>query len=603
MSFRHRLALFLVVTLAAVQVLTALAAYSFLRHSLVDKEKAELAGATDVFLRQLGLLSDRVGDDVHVLSLDFALRQAIAQHDYGTELSALRNHGRRIGATRMMLVGLDGTISADTGAASDTGHAFVYSDLLDDSASSGERTALATLGGRIYWIVVVPVRAPVPIAFIAACVPIDNALLEKLSLLSETPRSLALATADVHGRWSVAARTAKGPKTIPLPASRKRVRAGGVVDDSDAEEFLTVTTALKTASHSAPVIAVLSYPMAEAFAAYRAVVPPMLLVLAGALFLAALGAMLIVRRSARPLETLAATARRIAGGDYTPPTPLGTKDEIGQLNRAIVNMTGSIADREAALTSMIGALESARIDAVKANEAKSQFLANMSHELRTPLNAIVGFGDMLHQEILGPLGVARYREYAADICASGQKLLALVSRMLDLAEVEAGRLTLERKPLALPSVLQQAVAALRPSAERADLRMSLTADPSLPDISGDADKLRQALTSVLHNAVKFTPAGGEVTISARRDTGGAAIFVTDTGPGMSEADVEIVTRPFHRLRSALDGQHQGAGLGLPFAKAIVDLHGGSLRIVSEEGSGTTIEIRLPAPAAQMSDAA
>ena len=603
MSFRHRLALFLVVTLAAVQVLTALAAYSFLRHSLVDKEKTELAGATNVFLRQLSVLSDRVGDDVHVLSLDFALRQSIAQHDYGTELSALRNHGRRIGATRMMLVGLDGTISADTGAAGDAGRAFAYSDLLDDSASSGERTALATLGGRIYWIVVVPVRAPVPIAFIAACVPIDDALLEKLSLLSETPRSLALATADARGRWSVAARTAKGPKAIPLPASRRLRQEGAVVDNSDAEEFLTVTTALKTASHSAPVVAVLSYSMAEAFAAYRAVVPPVLLVLAGALLLAAMGAMLIVRQSSRPLEALAVTARRIAGGDYTPPPPLRTKDEIGQLNRAIVNMTGSIADREAALTSMIGALETARNDAVKANEAKSQFLANMSHELRTPLNAIVGFGDMLHQEILGPLGGARYREYAADICASGQKLLALVSRMLDLAEVEAGRLTLERKPVSVASVLQQAVAALRPGAEKTGRRMNLAADPGLPEVDGDADKLRQALTSVLHNAVKFTPAGGEVTISARRDAVGVAIFVKDTGPGMSQADVDIVTRPFHRLRSALDGQHQGAGLGLPFAKAIVELHGGGFRIVSEAGLGTTIEIRLPAPAAQMSDAA
>jgi len=602
-SFRHRLALFLVVTLAAVQVLTALAAYSFLRHSLVDKEKTELAGATNVFLRQLSVLSDRVGDDVHVLSLDFALRQSIAQHDYGTELSALRNHGRRIGATRMMLVGLDGTISADTGAAGDAGRAFAYSDLLDDSASSGERTALATLGGRIYWIVVVPVRAPVPIAFIAACVPIDDALLEKLSLLSETPRSLALATADARGRWSVAARTAKGPKAIPLPASRRLRQEGAVVDNSDAEEFLTVTTALKTASHSAPVVAVLSYSMAEAFAAYRAVVPPVLLVLAGALLLAAMGAMLIVRQSSRPLEALAVTARRIAGGDYTPPPPLRTKDEIGQLNRAIVNMTGSIADREAALTSMIGALETARNDAVKANEAKSQFLANMSHELRTPLNAIVGFGDMLHQEILGPLGGARYREYAADICASGQKLLALVSRMLDLAEVEAGRLTLERKPVSVASVLQQAVAALRPGAEKTGRRMNLAADPGLPEVDGDADKLRQALTSVLHNAVKFTPAGGEVTISARRDAVGVAIFVKDTGPGMSQADVDIVTRPFHRLRSALDGQHQGAGLGLPFAKAIVELHGGGFRIVSEAGLGTTIEIRLPAPAAQMSDAA
>jgi signal transduction histidine kinase len=603
MSFGQRLALFLVVTLAAVQLLTAAVAYSFLRHSLVDKEKTELAAATHVFLRQLGILSERVGDDVQVLSLDYALRQAIAQHDYATELSALRNHGHRVGATRMMLVGLDGRISADTGASADAGRAFAYADLLDDAAVSGERTALATLGGKVYWIVVVPVRAPVPIAFIAACVPIDDALLEKLSTLSETPRGIALATAGAHGAWSVVARTAKGPKTIELPSTARRRREGEILDDSDDEEFLTITTALKTASHSAPVVAVLSYPMAEAFAAYRAVVLPVLLVLAGALLLAAVGAMVIVRRSARPLETLAATARRIASGDYTPPARIAARDEIGQLNHAIVNMTGSIADREAALTSMIGALESARIEAVKANEAKSQFLANMSHELRTPLNAIVGFGEMLHQEILGPLGVTRYREYAADICASGQKLLTQVSRMLDLAEADAGRLTLERKPMSPAGVLQQAAAALKSSADAAKITMIVQADPALPQIEGDADKLRQALTSILHNAVKFTPAGGEVRIGARRDLGCVLIRVEDTGIGMSEADIEVVTRPFHRLRSALDGQHQGAGLGLPYAKAVIDLHGGRFTIASEEDLGTVVEIRLPERAAVLSDAA
>jgi signal transduction histidine kinase len=602
-SFRHRLALFLVVTLAGVQILTAVVAYSFLRHSLVDKEKSELAAATNVFLRQLSILSERVGDDVQVLSLDFALRQAIAQHDYATELSALRNHGHRVGATRMMLVGMDGTIGADTGAASDTGKAFVYADLLQDSAETGERTALATLGGKIYWIVVVPVRAPVPIAFVAACVPIDDALLQKLSGLSETPRAIALATLSPKGGWTVSARTAQGPKTIPLPSTTAPHGTGEVIDDSDAEEFLTVTTRLKTASNSAPVVAVLSYPMAEAFAAYRSIVPPVLLVLAGALLLAALGAMLIVRRSAKPLETLAATAQNIAAGDYTPPAPITAKDEIGQLNRAIGEMAGSIADREAALTSMIGALETARNDAVKANEAKSQFLANMSHELRTPLNAIVGFGEMLHQEILGPLGVARYRDYAADIRASGQKLLALVSRMLDLAEAEAGRFAIEKKPVATWSILQQAVAAMKPDAEQAKIALTLTADSPLPEVEGDADKLRQALTSILHNAVKFTPAGGEVRVAARRDTNGAAIRIEDTGMGMSEADLEVVTRPFHRLRSALDGQHQGAGLGLPFAKAIIDLHGGVMTIASREGAGTTIEIRLPARTAAVSEAA
>jgi len=253
---------------------------------------------------------------------------------------------------------------------------------------------------------------------------------------------------------------------------------------------------------------------------------------------------------------------------------------------------------------MIGALEAARSDAVKANEAKSHFLANMSHELRTPLNAIVGFGDMLHEEILGPLGVARYREYAADICASGQHLLALVSQMLDLADVEARRLTIEHKRLSPGDLLHQTIAVIGTMAEKANVRMTFASDwSSLPDIEGDMMKLRQAFISVLHNAVKFTAAGGEVRVLACRDASGIVVNIKDTGVGMTEADIEVVTRPFHRLRSALDGQHQGAGLGLPFAKAIVDLHGGTLTIRSTPGAGTSVEIRLPASQASMSEAA
>jgi signal transduction histidine kinase len=375
------------------------------------------------------------------------------------------------------------------------------------------------------------------------------------------------------------------------------------VDEPGHGEFLTVTANLTTASHSAPVIAVLAYPLTEAFAAYRAVVLPVLLVLAGALLLAAISAMLVVRSASRPLEALAGTARRIAAGDYTPPPQMRTKDEIGTLSDALIGMTSSIADREAALNAMIGALEAARSDAVKANEAKSQFLANMSHELRTPLNAIVGFGDMLHHEILGPLGVARYREYAADISASGQRLLGLVSRMLDLADVDARRLTIERRRVAPGDLLHEIVAGLRSIAGNAKVQLSFDPQAALPDIEGDAVKLRQAFTSILHNAVKFTPPGGEVRVCAHREGDEVLVRISDTGVGMTEADVEVVTRPFHRLRSALDGQHQGAGLGLPYAKAIVELHGGRLTIRSVLGAGTNVEIHLPASLAAMGQAA
>ncbi|HVP85559.1 MAG TPA: ATP-binding protein [Rhizomicrobium sp.] len=600
MTFRRRLALFLIATLIGVQVLSAGLGYVFLRHTLVEKGKRELTTEAGVFTRQLNVLSERATEGVEVLSLDYALRQAIAQRDYDTELSALRNHGHRIGATRMLLVGLDGKITADTGAPFSQSGAFLYSSLLSDAAVNNRATALATLDGRVYWIVAVPVLAPVPIAFIAACIPVDNTLLDKLRTMSVEQRSIALATHGGDGLWKVVAKTNDYVDVI-LP--RHNAVEANVVTTQN-REFLTVTAPLKTAQHSAPVFVILDYPLDEALAPYLAIAKPILLVLAGALVLALIGSMLIVRTFSQPLEQLAAAARRIAGGDYTRPERLKQRDELGHLSDALINMTGSIAEREAALTSAIGSLEVARNEAVKANEAKSHFLANMSHELRTPLNAIVGFGEMLHQEVLGPIGVKRYGEYAADIVKSGQHLLSLVAKMLDLADFEAGRMEISRRPVTLVTIVRNSATLLKPMVEKGGIELHVADDlAAMPEFAGDAAKLGSAVHGVLHNAVKFTPKGGRVSVTASRARDGVRLAVEDTGVGMQPEDIEVVVRPFHRLRSALDGQHQGTGLGLPFAKAIVEQHGGTLTIYSMPGEGTRVEIVLPLAATALSDAA
>jgi two-component system cell cycle sensor histidine kinase PleC len=175
--------------------------------------------------------------------------------------------------------------------------------------------------------------------------------------------------------------------------------------------------------------------------------------------------------------------------------------------------------------------------------------------------------------------------------------------MLDLAEIESGTLVLDRNLTSASEALRQAVAAIRPQAEARKVSIAICCDSSIAaSIEGDANKLRQSFTSILHNAIKFSPEGGEVVASLALEVGAVVIRITDLGAGMNEADIEIVTRPFHRLRSALDGQHQGAGLGLPFAKAIVELHGGTLSISSAPGAGTVVEVRLPAKA-RMSAAA
>ena len=592
MSFRNRLALFLMATLVCVQAATAIFAYAFLRGQIIERGKRELSDAMQSFTRQVDFLSQRATDGVQVLALDYALRSAIGKSDHDTELSVLHNHGRRIGAARMMLVRLDGTISADTAQSRNSGGKFPFAALLGTAAESDRGTALVTLGNQVDWMIVVPVRAPLPIAFIAASIPLDNTLLDEIRRASSSPHPIVLAAKTDNASWRVLART-KDIGDFDLPAIVQETRAPAIVVHNHSQA-LAIVAPLKTAEGSAPVAAIIDFPLSEALAAYRGLITPMLLMLGAALIVAAGGATLIVRRVSRPLELLAAAAQRIAAGDYTHPLlPSAGHDEIGRLTDSITDMTGAIAERESALTAAMEAAEIARVEAVKANEAKSQFLANMSHELRTPLNAIVGFSQMLEQQVLGPIGNQRYLQYARDIQGSGEHLRDLFERMLDLAQAESHNLSLSRAPLLVGMLVREAVELHRSYARRGEVELILAPGIEGIRIDGDAQKLRQSFSNVIQNAIKFTPPDGKVIIGSRVQRERVAIRISDTGVGIKPEHLQSVLKPFQRHRSALDGQHQGAGLGLPYAHAIAEMHGGSVSVASTVGQGTVVTIELP----------
>jgi signal transduction histidine kinase len=247
-------------------------------------------------------------------------------------------------------------------------------------------------------------------------------------------------------------------------------------------------------------------------------------------------------------------------------------------------------------------VEERTIELASANRAKSMFLANMSHELRTPLNAIIGFGEMMHREIMGPIGVPAYKEYAHHIHESGMHLFSLVEEMLDLAKVEAGKLQIERVPTQPGILLGESLMMLRFTAESAKVEIVVSGDPSTwPVLDGDPVKLKQVFVNLVGNAVKFTPPGGHVIVSGEVDAAGLRIRIRDNGIGMRAEDIPLVLQPFYRVNSVLDGKHQGAGLGLPFANSVVELHGGALDLESELGAGTTVTVTLPV-ASQMVDA-
>jgi signal transduction histidine kinase len=280
-----------------------------------------------------------------------------------------------------------------------------------------------------------------------------------------------------------------------------------------------------------------------------------------------------------PIRLTEARLAAIASGDFSGHVDVPNRDELGSLAANVNRMNDELGR-------LYQELETA-------SRHKSEFLANMSHELRTPLNAVIGFSDVLSEQMFGELN-AKQLEYLDDIRSSGRHLLALINDILDLSKVEAGRMELSLSQFSLPEAIESGLTMVRERAARQGIELALKLDLKDDVIEADERKIKQVLFNLLSNAVKFTPAGGNVMVTARDDAETVEISVRDSGIGIDKEDQVRIFEAFQQAERGPARVQEGTGLGLGLARRFVELHGGTISVESEPGQGSTFTVRLPA---------
>ena len=268
-----------------------------------------------------------------------------------------------------------------------------------------------------------------------------------------------------------------------------------------------------------------------------------------------------------------------------------------KLNQTALRMLEFRAEKDALIAELEEAKsksDEARHRAEDANIAKSRFLATISHELRTPLNAILGFSEVMKEEIMGPHQIPAYKDYAGDIHRSGEHLLNLISELLDISRIEAGRYELNEEPVRIDRIADDCHALLKLRAQEGGIRITEAFEPDLPAVQADQRAVRQIWLNLISNAIKFTPYGGEVVLSVSRTrTGGIAMSVRDTGPGIPQEEIPTVLSTFGQGSLAHRKAERGAGLGLPIVQGLAKLHDCTFELKSKLRAGTEAIIVFP----------
>ena len=538
---------------------------------------AELAASGTVFDRNWVMRTNALESGARLLAKDFGFRAAVATHDRATVQSALSNLNGRLGSDAAFLVGPDGQVVPAVAAAPLTLDARVVSAITQQDRTAG----VFTSAGAPYEAVAVPILAPQLAGWLVLAVRLDDremASLRQLSAIPLEPEVITWSGNNWRSRAGVASRE-EGQEISRFLNGAAGAQAGRAQSVVRLGPTMEVFRSLPSMTDKKAVL-VLRYPLTKALAPYRALLGEILALGVLSLGIIAAGSWALARSVTRPLLALRDAARRMERGEDAHVDVDGA-DEIAALARSFNVMAQSIRDRE-------HALENSRRKAESSNQAKSEFLANMSHEIRTPLNGILGMAQVMARDAQGA-----QRDHLKVLQTSGESLLGILNSLLDLSKIEAGQVELDNHDFDLAAMIATACDPLRVLAEEKGLRFEVRVDPAADGLwSGDALRVRQVLTNLISNAVKFTHAGA-VTVAIAAASEGLRVQVTDTGIGIPTAKLETVFEKFSQADGSTTRRFGGTGLGLAISRHLVSLMGGTLSLESREGQGSTFTFELP----------